>query len=127
MVARLWQRMGEIYGAQWVNQFGQVGESAYETWCLALQDLSEADIRGGLSLLLKRESKYTPNLNEFRSLCTSQKSCPAHRIYQPALPEPEWRRQQKREVGRLAAQTATAVMHGRACFIEGRPDAETRQ
>lgn len=62
--------MGEIYGAAWVRQFGHVGESAFETWCRGLSDLSEDEIRRGTTKLLARESRYAPNLNEFRSLCT---------------------------------------------------------
>ena len=68
-VARLWQRMGEVYGAQWIKQYGEVGQAAFETWCLALADLSEQDIRRGFSKALARQSKWVPNLNEFRAMC----------------------------------------------------------
>lgn len=48
----------------------------------------------------------------------------AHRQHVSALPQPEWRRKQIRELGRLAAQTAMAVLRGGACFIEDKPEVQ---
>ncbi len=66
----LWRRMGEIYGGQFANQYGKVGGEAFQTWCLGLRDVEPQRIRSGFARLLERESKFVPNLNEFRKLCT---------------------------------------------------------
>lgn len=61
--------MSEIYGSQFANQYGKVGGEAFQTWCLGLRDFEPKMIRAGFAKLLDRESKFVPNLNEFRSLC----------------------------------------------------------
>ena len=65
----LWLRMSEIYGAQFANQYGEVGGESFQTWCLGLRDMTEAMIKKGFTRLLQRESAFVPNLNEFRKLC----------------------------------------------------------
>lgn len=68
-MTQLWLRMSEIYGAQFANQYGEVGGEAFQTWCLGLRDMTEAMIKRGFTRLLARESAFVPNLNEFRTLC----------------------------------------------------------
>jgi len=68
-MARLWLRMSEIYGSQFANQYGEVGGEAFQTWCLALQDMTTEMIYSGFQKLLERERTFVPNLNEFRKLC----------------------------------------------------------
>lgn len=65
----LWLRMSEIYGAQFANQYGEVGGESFQTWGLALRDFTPADIKHGFNKLLAREKTFVPNLNEFKSLC----------------------------------------------------------
>lgn len=65
----LWRRMGEIYGAAWVNQYGLVGESAFQTWCLGLRDLPPEQIKHGFTRVLHRKERFAPSMNEFRALC----------------------------------------------------------
>ncbi|MFW1676427.1 replication protein P [Pontibacter sp. JAM-7] len=62
--------MSEIYGSQFANQFGDVDGEGFQTWCLGLRDQTAQSIKRGFSKLLQRESKFVPNLNEFRDLCS---------------------------------------------------------
>ncbi len=68
-MTQLWLRMSEIYGAQFANQYGEVGGESFQTWCLGLRDMTEGMIKKGFVKLLKRESQFVPNLGEFRKLC----------------------------------------------------------
>jgi hypothetical protein len=68
-MTQLWLRMSEIYGAQFANQYGQVGGESFQTWVLSLRHLTPGDIKHGFTKLLERESTFVPNLNEFRLLC----------------------------------------------------------
>lgn len=68
-MATLWQRMGEAFGAAWVNQYGRVGESAFQTWVIALRDLTPQQIKYGFTKVMKRKDRYPPSMNEFRALC----------------------------------------------------------
>lgn len=61
--------MGEIYGAAWVNQYGENGGSGWETWCKALSHLSINDIAAGMDRLFTEMPKYPPNLPQFREMC----------------------------------------------------------
>jgi hypothetical protein len=62
-----------------------------------------------------------PDIPRMLGLLKDGKRSSAHHIFQAELPEPEWRREQRRTVGRIASATATAVLCNRACFIEDRP------
>jgi hypothetical protein len=65
---------------------------------------------------------HWPDIARMLALLNDGKRSAAHRVFQPGLPEPEWRKEQRREVGRIASQTAMAVLRNRACFIEDRPE-----
>jgi hypothetical protein len=61
--------MGEIYGAAWVNQYGENGGSGWATWCKALAGMSINDIAAGVERLFDDLPRYPPNLPQFRDLC----------------------------------------------------------
>ncbi|OEY66817.1 hypothetical protein [Marinobacter sp. X15-166B] len=61
-----------------------------------------------------------PDVPKIIGLAKSPQTNPAHKEFAKALPEPEWRKEQRRQVGLLASQTAMAVMRGKASFIEDR-------
>ncbi|WP_286237961.1 replication protein P [Neptuniibacter halophilus] len=61
--------MSEIYGAQFANQYGEVGGEAFQTWGLGLRGMTAEQIKHGFTKLLERERTFVPNLNEFRKLC----------------------------------------------------------
>lgn len=69
LVSRLWQRMGEVYGAAWVNQYGAVGGAAFQTWCKGLADMTGEQIKVGFEKTIQRDSRYAPSLPEFRQCC----------------------------------------------------------
>lgn len=68
-MAKFWDKMGQMYGAGFVKQYGEVGGEAFKTWSLGLNDLADDDLRRGFLCLRTREKDFPPNLNEFRRLC----------------------------------------------------------
>lgn len=65
---RLWQRLGDVKGASFLNQFGAVGESAFETWTAGLADLSPEQIRHGFASFMRSTEEYL-DLKKFRAFC----------------------------------------------------------
>lgn len=55
-------------GAVFVNQFGDVGGSAWSTWCAALAKYSPDQIKHGYAKFLASDRTYI-NLKIFQSLC----------------------------------------------------------
>lgn len=68
-MTRLWSRMGEVYGGMWVNQFGDVGGSAWATWCKGMASMTANDIAKGVNHIIEQKPKFPPNLPEFMGLC----------------------------------------------------------
>lgn len=62
----MWDKMQEIFGNAWSNQYTN---SPNSTWIDALAQLSETDINRGLNALLKSRAKYAPNLAVFLGMC----------------------------------------------------------
>lgn len=62
-----------------------------------------------------------PEIPRMLALLNEQKVKAANQVFKPGLPEPAWRKAQRRIVGRIASQTAIAVLRGGACFLEDRP------
>ena len=87
----LWQRMGELFGAKWLRQYGDTDSPAFDTWCRYLSDLTVEQIRRGFMNLLQEKSRYLPDAVEFREMCLSLKSLglpPARRAYEEACMKP---------------------------------------
>lgn len=73
--------------------------------------------------LAKGDEDYQwPDITKMMLLIAKKKTVAAHEVFQPGLPEPEWRKEQRRELGRLAAKTCKAVLSGSACFLEDKPN-----
>lgn len=70
----LWARMGEIFGAKWVNQYGDLDGSAFETWTQVLHDLEPAQIKQGFINLCRDNPQFIPDALEFREYCVSMAS-----------------------------------------------------
>jgi hypothetical protein len=68
-LARFWEKMGEIYGAKWVNQWGSVADPAFGTWLKVLGDLKPGHIRSGFETLCRVRPDFLPDALEFRKLC----------------------------------------------------------
>jgi hypothetical protein len=48
---------------------GEVGECAYETWCIGLDDYTLDQIGAGIDKVIKKDIQYPPTLKQFQSLC----------------------------------------------------------
>lgn len=70
----LWTNMGGLFGAKFINQFGEAGGSAFEIWCKAVADLSPEQIKTGFQNLCNDHPKYVPDALEFREYCVDVKN-----------------------------------------------------
>ena len=96
---------------EWAKTLGQFDAITLERIFGRLkQKLAEGD-----------EAFRFPDVAQILALAVDHKRDPAHRIMKPGLPEPEWRRKQRYECGLLASKTCTAVLSGKACFLEEKP------
>ena len=71
MIATLWHQLTDIYGARFVNQYGERDSGV---WYQALHDLTNDDVAFGLHALLRdiRFETWPPNCTQFRHLCQSK-------------------------------------------------------
>ncbi|SOB76162.1 hypothetical protein SAMN04488490_1839 [Marinobacter sp. LV10R510-11A] len=123
-------RIVTIYGqgrakTLWGNSSEQLKVMRRE-WASTISKLSLDDMEALFGKLKKRlaagDPDYKwPEIPRMLALLNEQKRKAAYQVFQPGQPEPAWRSAQRRVVGRIASQTAIAVLHGGACFIEDRP------
>lgn len=78
----VWKRMGELFGASFVRQFGNVGGPAFTTWCLGLNDLSFNHIEKGFKRFLSQDRSMPGNYKDFRKCCFPS-------LEELGLPEPD--------------------------------------
>lgn len=73
LVARLWRRMGEVYGHRWTSQFGPAPARGLSpvmaTWARGLAGLGAADLARGLDRVTRAGADWPPPLPRFRDLC----------------------------------------------------------
>jgi len=97
---------------EWAKTLGEFTMDQLETIMVRLKDrLAAGD-----------EAFRFPDVARILALVHDQKRPQAHEVFRVGLPEPEWRRKQRYECGRLASKTCMAVLNGKACFVEDRPD-----
>lgn len=65
-----------------------------------------------------------PDIPRILALANEGEVYSAHKAFPVGLPEPDWRKQERIECGRIASKTCMAVMTNSACFIEEKPNAE---
>lgn len=96
-------------------------EWAREIGKLSIQQLEEIFTK--LKNRLSRNDRrfLWPDIPQTLALATEPEAYAAHTVFKAALPEPDWRKEQRRQAGLIASQTARAVLAGRACFLEERP------
>ena len=72
LISILWGQLTDIYGARFVNAYGEKDSGV---WHQALIDLTETQLREGLSLMMrdKRFETWPPNCTQFRHLCLEGK------------------------------------------------------
>ena len=94
-MARIWQRMGEIYGHRWASAWGESSNpdgtltSAASTWLDGLRNMELDEIARGFEKLLENGLEWPPTLPEFVALCREKPLAPYHRMAEKALPPPE--------------------------------------
>lgn len=81
VMARLWERMTEIYGHRWISAYG---EAVNESWRRGLQGVSVEQIGRGLERLLEQGREWPPTLPEFRALCLKDPAAPIAPYHKPA-------------------------------------------
>lgn len=95
VMARIWQRMTELYGHRWISAWGEVSNpdgtltSAAQTWAQGLGRYSLNEIRQAFEKLIERGDEWPPTLPAFMGLCREKRAAPYHRVFGPALPPPE--------------------------------------
>ena len=65
----LWKKMRHIFGQTWVEQYGDFGGEASETWREGLSELTGERLKNGVDQARKWENPWPPNLGQFTKLC----------------------------------------------------------
>lgn len=94
----LWEAMGEIYGAKWLNQFGDSEGAAFNRWLQVLSGVTAAQIKNGFENMLRDRPKYLPDAMQFRDYCLDYRhhGLPSPRAaYQEACVKPKPKPAQK--------------------------------
>ena len=94
-IARLWQRMAELYGRPWEASCGLVGGRVFKTWNKALASLTPQQIKTGLDCLKAEGSEFPPNLIKFLRLCRTVVPLSHRKVDFAALPPPDINTQPK--------------------------------
>lgn len=84
LLINIWMRMFDLYGNQWESQMGHVGEDTFLTWQTGLTNMSEDQIKGGLTALISEGNDFPPNLIKFLRLCRGSIH-PSHMAFVPEL------------------------------------------
>lgn len=81
--------MSELFGAKFVNQFGESDEPAFRTWCQVVGDLKPEHIHAGFVALCNDHPKYIPDALQFRDYCLGTNKLPTpHDAYIEACMAP---------------------------------------
>lgn len=93
-MARLWQKMSEIYGHRFQSAWGECATpngaltETCETWLSGLAQFTLVEIKHGLNEVIKRGDEWPPSLPELMALCKVNRVPKAYQIYR-SLPRPE--------------------------------------
>lgn len=63
---KLWQIMGEIYGSQWFNEYG---DEPNNSWVVEIERLTLGELARGIEQCKRSGSPYVPRLPQFLSYC----------------------------------------------------------
>ena len=63
---KLWQIMGEIYGSQWFNEYG---DEPNTSWIVEIERLTLAELARGIEQCKRSRSPFVPRLPQFLSYC----------------------------------------------------------
>lgn len=123
-------RLVTIYGKARARTLWGESEAQYQLlrreWAHTLGKFSHEQLEEIFSRLKQRlatgdpDFKF-PDVARILNLLREGEVRSAHRVFPRGLPEPEWKREKRLAVGRVAAQTTLAVLKGKACLLEDRP------
>jgi hypothetical protein len=65
-MAKLWERMIEMYGHKFISSYGEVPS---DTWTRALAGCSPQGIAKGIRACFQRQDSWPPTLPEFVEMC----------------------------------------------------------
>lgn len=65
----IWEQLGNIYGSKFINQFGTVQDSAFDSWLAVLGDFTPKQLYIGFDNLLRDKPQWAPDSFEFREYC----------------------------------------------------------
>lgn len=90
----VWVTMAEIYGSQWLNEYGDVPN---QQWTLEIRKLTSLQVIKGIEKCKCSDSPFVPRLPQFLSYCrnemTAEQRAFARQLRQTreilALPRPE--------------------------------------
>ena len=63
---KLWQIMGEIYGSQWFNEYG---DEPNTSWIVEIERLTLAELARGIEQCKRSRSPFVPRLPQFLGYC----------------------------------------------------------
>ena len=63
---KLWQIMGEIYGSQWFNEYG---DEPNNSWIVEIERLTLAELARGIEQCKRSGSPFVPRLPQFLNYC----------------------------------------------------------
>ena len=66
VLERFWQAMTEMYGSQWVNEYG---EKPNNMWREELEQMTTQQIKCGIERCKQARSPYVPRLPQFLAWC----------------------------------------------------------
>lgn len=69
LMAKLWERMIEMYGHKFTSSYGEVPS---DTWTRALAGCSPQGIAQGIRACFQRQDPWPPTLPEFVEMCREQ-------------------------------------------------------
>lgn len=111
---RLWDRMQEIFGSSWVNQYGTTPN---RTWVDALSRLTDEQIICGLRRTVGEGNEFPPNLAVFVSRCqhdvqNNPRETPHYKLLPLDPPETEQQIADRKARGREHMQAVREALRG---------------
>lgn len=94
------------YGHKWTSTINGIEELAVREWSEGLTGFTGEEIRRGLEWW---DDEWPPSLPEFKEACRGSQhneNAAMYREFKPALPEPDWRKQERKE----SAKNGVAAM-----------------
>lgn len=112
-----------MFGHRWTATFGESATSSGQltetakTWGAGLRGLEGEEIAAGLRACSASGAAWPPSLPEFRAMCRQTvepvEFADMYLVKPKALPEPDWRKAERKEVGYTACCGLRKMLGGR--------------